>query len=300
MRFNTFTTTSTLIVITTASIHAEAKLERNMLSLSPEVLECLQKTREVYNDDAFAPYASTIKINGENAIFNLSKTQPFCQEDEGFLYCDARRLPKAYINVQGLKEACDSYGGIFGEVDIKMSNDEFIKHFPVCFSPVCDADYKIESVVDSWAYDNSPYLSYAIPFSKISPKACDERGFDKFFIKYNKNVEAVTGTCSQLANMVDKPAWMSKHPCDRKWSPPGEPAIASVVCPVTCKTDICGEEPATEFLKSKQEVKTCEWLSTQSEEKKKKLCSREHNRRQGFPSVPSAYSACPTTCGDIM
>ena len=269
-----------------------------MLSLSPEVLECLQRTREIYNDDAFAPYASM--INGEERIFNLSRTQPFCQEDEGFVYCDARRLPKTAVDVQGLKEACDSYGGVFGEVDVKMSNDETIKHFPVCFSSACDANFKKEGVVDLWAYDSSPYLNYAIPFSKISPIACDERAFDNFFIKYDKDGEAVTGTCSQLANMVDKPAWMPKHPCDKKWSPPGEPAIASVVCPVTCKADICEEEPATEFFKSEQQSKTCEWLRSQSEGKKKILCSRKHNRREGFPSTPSAYSACPVACGTFM
>jgi hypothetical protein len=56
----------------------------------------------------------------------------------------------------------------------------------------------------------------------------------------------------------------------------------------------------TEFFRDEKQNKTkqnktCGMLSTQIEEKKKKLCSREHNRRAGFPSTPSAYSACPVT-----
>ena len=295
MRYST--ATSTLIIATACSILVEAKSERNMLELGPDAQECLEKTEEIYDQRDFAPYTST--IYGDERIFNLSRRQPFCQEDEGLVYCDARRLPKTVVDVQGLKEACGSNGGIFDEVDVKLFDKEIIKHFPVCFSSVCDVGFEKTAVVAVWAF-NDAY--YGVAETRNSPKACDERGFDKFFIKYGKDGKAITGTCSQLAKMVDKPAWMSKHPCDKKWSPLGQPAIASVVCPVTCKTDVCGEDPMTEFFKSEGEKrnKTCGWLSTQIEEKKKKLCSREHNRREGFPSTPSAYSACPVTCEPFM
>jgi len=275
----------------TASILIEAKSERNMLELGPDAQECLENTTDIYGLREVAPYRSS--INGEERLFNLPRTQPFCQEDEGFVYCDARRLPTTVVDAQGLKEACASNEGIFDEVDVKLSGNEIIKHFPVCFSPVCDVDFEKEAVMAVWAM-NDAY--YGVSQTRVSPKACDERGFDNFFIKYDENREAITGTCSQLANMIEKPAWMPKHPCDKKWSPSGEPAIASVVCPVTCKTDVCGEEPATEFFRGKNNSKTCKWLSNQNAEKKKKLCSREHNRREGFPSTPSAYSACPVTC----
>jgi hypothetical protein len=52
----------------------------------------------------------------------------------------------------------------------------------------------------------------------------------------------------------------------------------------------------TKSLKSEQQNKTCEWLLSQSEGKKKIICSRKHNRREGFPST----SARPVACGAFM
>ena len=45
-----------------------------------------------------------------------------------------------------------------------------------------------------------------------------------------------------------------------------------------------------------QQTRTCAWLKEQNWAKRVLFCQRRFYREEGFPAIPSAYSACPKTC----
>ena len=207
-----------------------------------------------------------------------------------------------------------------GNQDVAIKD---IQNIPICLAREACTPEVLSVPLEEWVFRDF----YTTPQTLVST-GCDERGTDEFFIKFksptkkddgdsygydNENIiKAMTMTCSRLSNMMAKnipfPPWMeNKHPCDKKWSPLDQLRPARIVCPVTCRRSYCKkEDPGRVFLKKKptlknvgsvnQQTRTCAWLKEQNWAKRVLFCQRRFYREEGFPAIPSAYSACPKTC----
>ena len=253
---------------------------------------------------------------GDSRLWKLSLDQPFCNAVDSTVLvdgvatkCDVRRLSRDIIDFDSMKSICESddVGGEFIEFDMLVSESwqdsspkREIKHIPMCVDrSACPIDIETVSL-DVKICDDFGSLP-----TVVRSDGCDEVADDNFFVKVREG-EPVVMTCEELSEMTRNnmfPAWMSnKHPCEKTWSPAGQPGTARTVCPVTCKQEMCADEdPERVFLKeiSTPTTKTCRWLSNQDSTKQKKLCGRIYYRKEGFPSIPSAYSACPDTCSQF-
>ena len=310
---------SYLCILANASNSLALGETRELLSITPEKAECLYKTRDLYSMSGLANYDL---LEGRKKAWRMPMTQPFCNTDSDSsepTQCDTKRLPSTVVDHEAVKNICENESGDYYEIDVKINersskNDweyqtlQVIRNIPVCVNGVICRDVGIEKPAE-FITMNSLWDDFGgDPRSfKFTPSlsSCDERADDKFFVKYsNKSARtAVTMSCKQLANGL--PTWMINNPCDATESPSGEPAVASIVCPITCKTGRCTENKSSLFLKnaSSGATRSCNWLGKRSDKKKKKLCSkksRKFYRQEGFPAIPSAYSACPQTCSQFV
>lgn len=295
--------------------HAHEK--RNLLSLSEEGRRCLRTT----NDLHAKPELSQLKdlTTGPSRIWAQRLTEPVCApfEKGEQAFCDVRRIFSTdIIDFDLMKSNCEGLGGEFVEFDARFRENTYpytqdvedlqkitIKRIPVCLDKTMCPSAAESAILVSWIWPDS----YGIARVRRSD-GCDEKADDRFFIKYTKKGERKTMTCGELSNMIVKdrmPLWMSKDPCEKSWSPDGDPAPAKYVCPVTCRQDICKEDPQREFIHvdpkypSLTSVKTCDWLSNQQWKPKKFACRNRFFREEKefpFSPTPSAYSACPETC----
>ena len=286
---------------------------RHLLSLTPDSEECLYKNDVMLRNEELGQLFNL--MFGDSRLWKLPLEQPFCNAVnstvpvDGVAKCDVRRLSRDIIDFDSMKSICESddVGGEFIEFDMLVSESwqdsspkREIKHIPMCIDrSACPIDIETVSLLFK-IWDNFGSLPYV-----VRSDGCDEVADDNFFVKVTEG-EPVVMTCEELSEMTRNnmfPAWMSnKHPCEKTWSPAGQPGTARTVCPVTCKQEMCADEdPERVFLKeiSTPTTKTCRWLSNQDSTKQKKLCGRIYYRKEGFPSIPSAYSACPDTCSQF-
>jgi len=250
------------------------------------------------NPNALSPYVPIAILQSDPEAFCDTTTSA----GEVAFHCDASRgVPNAEI-----ESICVETGGKYIEIDHTGGQDYHaegaavevsIKNVPWCLASTCKVEDGIAfaDFLSEWSLE----MDLESMESKID--GCDEKGKDTFFLKI-KGGEAVTAKCRNLSKLSVR---KQKLACAKRWSPEGL-GLARHVCPATCGR--CDEHPANTFLKSWNReiqapvVKSCEWLSEQSDKKKDKFCGRKYYRQNenrvvgdDIP-VPSAYSACPHTC----
>lgn len=287
---------------------------RNLLSLTPKGEACYISTGDIMGNEGLEQLRDLFDSE-DSSLWNVPLEQPFCYPSDmtildGVVTCDARHLSNTIINFDNIKSACESdeIGGKFFEFDIMFNRFglddsippqfQIIAHVPLCVDTnVCmNGREEILLEVKTWErFGNLPKVSRS--------DGCDEIANKEFFIKM-RNGQPQLMTCQELSQRTmanNFPRWISRNPCEKKWSPEGLPAPASAVCPVTCKQEICNEVPERVFLKDivTSNTKTCKWLVQQNVAKQQKMCRRRYYRKEGFPSIPSAYSACPETCSNF-
>lgn len=282
----------------------EKKLDQNkirdLLSLDEASIECLNDTSVLYDRDGGRYFMDVL------AAFLLAagpKNKRFCQKGDGRMLCDAKTykfntMDGKEFQYEDFQARCTAFDGIYKEIDTSLNEIDWIKNLPTCWHPTCgDQEYEMIAAFKSIVFSYAPL---GVTNDSFSPKFCDERPDAKFFVKYKGN-ETKKITCADLSyyQKVGKfPMWVTKDPCEKNWSPVNEFPSAPEVCPTTCKVQTCIEEENTEWVKDidTRSTRTCKWLESASDDKKRKMCSREHYRISGKFPVPSARSACPKTC----
>jgi hypothetical protein len=286
---------------------------RNLLSLTKDAGDCVNSAYDILRNETLELSQLYNLLLGENTVWKQPMELPFSREDEtfdGIVKADTRRLPQNTINFDEMKEKCESKveGGKFLEFNVLIpkefsmdpsetpSTPTLIKNVPMCIdSALCTN--RLETIaLEVWIWNDINRMPTVLKAS-----GCDEVGDDQFFVKI-KEGEPFIMTCEALSEMNRTrkyPKWMAKHPCEKKWTPSGMPGTARTVCPVTCKQEQCNvNDPDRIFLEDKttSTTRTCRWLASQKRKKQKLFCKRKHYRKEGFPSIPSAYSACRDTC----
>jgi len=126
---------------------------------------------------------------------------------------------------------------------------------------------------------------------------CTQENEDVWLFKMKKKKEKwvpVLKTCEYLEGLSNG---KKKKMCDKKVAYKDEYRPPQAVCEKSCKScGSCYENKYSKFdikLKNNPQLKTCTWLSKQSEKKKKKQCTKKWV--PGVYGTPSAV--CPVTCG---
>lgn len=267
---------------------------RDLLSIDDASIECLNETSKL--ESYFIDVLAAFLLAG-------SKNKRFCQKGDGIMLCDAKTyrfntMDGIEFKYEDFQARCEDSDGLYREIDTSLSEGELIKNLPTCWHPICgDQEYEMIAAFKTIVFSST---EFGVSDDRFSPKYCDERADAKFFVRY-KEGETKVMTCEDLSyyQEVGKfPMWVSKDPCEKNWSPVNEFPSAPEVCPTTCKVETCIEEENTEWVKDIDtgSTRTCKWLESLSDEKKRKMCSRKHYRIGGKYPVPSARSACPKTC----
>lgn len=295
--------------VTSAKLGGTKKVEkkldqtkiRDLLSLDEASIECLNDTSAIYDQERYFMDVLAAFIFESRA--KDGPTKRFCQKGDGRMLCDAKTykfntMDGKEFTYEEFQSRCAAFDGIYREIDTSLNEIDWIKNLPTCWHPTCgDQEYEMIAAFKSIVFS---YAQFGVTNDSFSPKYCDERADAKFFVKY-KGDETKEMTCEDLSyyQKVGKfPMWVTKDPCEKNWSPVNEFPSASEVCPTSCKVQTCIEEEDTEWVKDidTRSTRTCKWLESVSDDKKRKMCSREHYRIGGKYPVPSARSACPKTC----
>lgn len=266
--------------------------------------ECLMDFQVMYNSTELGNYSPFDFF--DEGIEYIEKETDACQgkytKRMDMKVCNMETAMKKEGNEVFL-DLCQDAGGEPYPIDIVMGFPGYhrtFRKFPFCKPDSCtrfDIKLFFDYIGSIFMGDEDGEQSGKIEFKESISSSCYETPNSEAAIKQKKG-KVVAKTCQWLKN---RPKKMKKKICDKKKGSGGY-GSAREVCPSTCCA--CVEDGDNVFLKKfsignddslRIQSKDCTWLQNASKNVQKSQCKKVNKFYVG--GYPSAYVACPKTCG---